>query len=1212
MAGKSADNIQSLDIMTFPLHGSRLIEASAGTGKTYTIAGLYLRLLLGHGEVVSKHNQALTVDQILVVTFTDAATEELRDRIRKRIHEARLAFLRGKTEDSFLAPFLAQTADHKSAANLLLNAERQMDEAAIFTIHGFCQRMLKQHAFESGAQFNNELVTDEEHLKAQVVADYWRQNFYSLPLGLVQEIRKLWDSPKKLLDEVGRYLSGAELSLTAEPPKQALDDTHRQIIERIDELKQHWLSSCDDYHDLIDSSGVDRRSFSKRNLPKWLEEVTGWAQSKTLDYSLPKNLERFSQSFLCEKTKEGGDSPYHKVFEYVEDFLAEEISIKGPLVAQVIQFCRARLKRVKEQRQVFSFDDLLTQLSAAIELDDSSILIDKIRQQYPVAMIDEFQDTDPLQYNIFSQIYLADPQSALLMIGDPKQAIYGFRGADIFTYIKAKKQVTSQYTLDTNWRSSAAMVDAVNQLFDKSASPFFYDDDIPFHSVNSSPGAELRSWSLEKDDETRTPQPALNFWLDKQSDSLQSSGDYHSSMADATASQIYTILTAAQNGKACLESSSRKKPIEASDIAVLVRNRNQAQMVKQALLERGIASVYLSNRQSVFLSPVAQDLLLILNAVLSPENERSLKACLASSLLALELSKLDLLNNDESAWEAAVFEFKEYRNLWHQRGFLPMLRSFMAKRQVAEQLLSREGGDRALTDLMHLGELLQQASLEIDSFYGLIHWLSQKIEDSAGASSEEHNQRLESENDLVQIVTIHKSKGLEYNLVFLPFACSFSEAKEAKYHDVVSESTVVDVHRSQEALEKAEKERLAEDLRLIYVALTRSVYGCYVGMAPIKMGNAKKSTSDVHKSAIGYLLQNSQEGDRELLCQSLDSLAQVGNSISIEDVPEKGDAKSCNVVEQANVTALESRRDIDRSWRLTSYSSLVKHSSHAPSKDLIIDEASFDIDSEDDEIEQTPPAFEYTIFTFPKGARPGTFLHTLFEQVDFNQVAESDHNQLVIGKLLDRENYDQQWLPVLTELVNTILRAKLNDDGMRLVDIPASARLVEMEFLLPIELLTANQINTITHQYDHVSALAGELGFHPVKGMLKGFIDLVFEQQGKYYVLDWKSNYLGDCLEDYNQSALGSAMADHRYDLQYQIYSLALHRYLKTRINNYTYEQHFGGVYYVFLRGVSESSDNGIFYQKPDYALIKAMDDLLDGNPVEAHEPKNGQMELDL
>lgn len=493
MTAKSV--VTPLNTMTFPLHGARLIEASAGTGKTFTIAGLYLRLLLGHGCPETKHQVPLTVDQILVVTFTEAATAELRDRIRARIHDARLAFARGKSSDPVIEPLLKEVVDHQQAAEILLQAERQMDEAAVFTIHGFCQRMLTQNAFESGSRFNNEFVTDESHLKAQIVADYWRRNFYPLPIHLAGEVRRIWASPAALLADVNNYLTGLPLKLTVEAMQGSLAELHQENLQRIDELKALWRKDQDDYLALISDSEINKRSYTKKSLPTWLEAVNVWAASETTSYDYPDKLEKFAQSTLNEKTPKG-TPPTHAVFAAIDAFIAEPISLKAPLLAHAIEHCRDMLAQAKQQKQWLSFDDLLTNLSAAIDSDDSEQLTERIRTLYPVAMIDEFQDTDPLQYSIFSRIYLNNPECGLFMIGDPKQAIYGFRGADIFTYIKARNQVSSHFTLGTNWRSSADMIAAVNQVFDLPDSPFIYDDDIPFYPVNHSPKAQQRVWTM--------------------------------------------------------------------------------------------------------------------------------------------------------------------------------------------------------------------------------------------------------------------------------------------------------------------------------------------------------------------------------------------------------------------------------------------------------------------------------------------------------------------------------------------------------------------------------------------------------------------------------------------------------------------------------------------------------------------------------------------
>ncbi|EHD6029485.1 exodeoxyribonuclease V subunit beta [Vibrio parahaemolyticus] len=1202
-----------LEPMTFPLHGARLIEASAGTGKTFTIAGLYLRLLLGHGSAETRHRVPLTVDQILVVTFTEAATAELRDRIRARIHDARIAFARGQSSDPVIQPLLNEFDDHKQAAEILLQAERQMDEAAVYTIHGFCQRMLTQNAFESGSRFNNEFVTDESHLKAQVVADYWRRNFYPLPFTLAGEIRQLWSSPSALLSDISNYLTGAPLSLSVPAMKGSLADLHTENLKKIDELKAQWRESQDDFFTLISDSDINKRSYTKKSLPTWLEAVNAWAATETTGYDYPDKLEKFAQNVLLEKTPKGS-APQHAVFEAIETFLANPISLKAPLLAHAIEHCRMMLANAKNQKQWLSFDDLLTQLSASIDTDESELLAARIRTLYPVAMIDEFQDTDPLQYSIFSRIYLNNPECGLFMIGDPKQAIYGFRGADIFTYIKARNQVSAHYTLGTNWRSSADMVQAVNQVFALPDSPFIYDSDIPFLPVKYNPNAEKRIWTMGGQ-----KQPALTYWLQEADDKPLPKGEYLTRMAEATASQIQTILTQAQQGQACLVNGEKQKAVQAGDIAVLVRTGSEGRMVKQALADQGIASVYLSNRDSVFTSSVAQDLQRLLQAVLTPENDRALRASLASELFALDAASLDALNNDEVVWENAVNEFKEYRKLWVQRGVLPMLRAVISKRHIAERLLEEgassqgENGERVLTDLMHIGELLQQASNELDSDHGLLRWLAQSISDAENGlgGSDDQIQRLESERNLVQIVTIHKSKGLEYDLVFLPFVFSYREASEAKYYDAANDRTVLDITGNDASMKQADKERLAEDLRLIYVALTRAVYACFIGASPLRNGRSTKEPTGVHRSAIGYLIQNGQEGGINDLHQGLTQQQDELDCVVVADPPQQLEEKYVAPQEEIyDLSAKELQNPIDRNWRITSYSGLVKQGSHHVEHDATIEITGFDIDSSEEQDEADLVEPERSIFTFPRGARPGTFLHSLFEEIEFTQPATTEENTQIILGLMESEQLDEEWLPILQQLIDTVLATLLDGKSLLLNQKAPSQRLVEMEFLLPIEVLSAPALNRVIQRHDPLSAKAGDLGFQTVQGMLKGFIDLVFEHQGKYYVLDWKSNHLGDDVTSYHGEALKSAMADHRYDLQYQIYALALHRFLRSRLANYQYEQHFGGVYYLFLRGMDGQSDHGIFAAKPTLDFLQEMDRLIDGQVLETRSTQAGQMEL--
>ncbi|STQ77351.1 exodeoxyribonuclease V subunit beta [Grimontia hollisae] len=1179
---------QLLEPMTFPLHGQRLIEASAGTGKTFTIAGLYLRLLLGHGNKDTAHPRPLSVDKILVVTFTEAATQELRDRIRSRIHDARLAFSRGHSDDPVIKPLLDDIADHVQAERLLLQAERQMDEAAIYTIHGFCQRMLTQNAFESGSLFTNEFITDESALRERAVADYWRRQFYPLPKSLAGVVCGYWSSPLSLLKEIGPYLSGPMVTIKAPDMPESLDALHQQNLARIDGVKTAWLAAVADLEALIAGSGVDKRSYSKKSLPNWLREVTDWASRPATGYGLPKNLDRFSASMLAEKTKKG-EVPVHPVFDAIDTLVANPPTLKDALTAHAIREVRLLLAQEKRRFGWLSFDDLLSQLSQALVQDEQGLLAARIRELYPVAMIDEFQDTDPQQYQIFSDIYMAQPECGLFMIGDPKQAIYAFRGADIFTYIHARRQVADHYNLGTNWRSTAGVVDAVNHVFKEAASPFVYDDDIPFTPVAHSPGAEKKQWEVDG-----VKQAAMTFWLDETL-GLVTRGDYETQMADATASSIREVLTKAAEGNAFFTKGEARNPVKAGDIAVLVRTGSEAAKVKRALARQGIASVYLSNRDSVFSSPLAADVQRLLMAVLTPDSERTLRAALASGLFALTAGEIDTLNHDEKAWERAVVEFSTYQSVWFSRGVMPMLRQVMQRRGIAERLLSEEQGERALTDLMHLGELLQQASQTLDSHHALIRWLADHV-DNPNGNSEEQQVRLESERDLVQIVTIHKSKGLEYNLVYLPFACNFRPSDRPFFHDE-NHTPTLSLSEPDVAIEQADKERLAEDLRLVYVALTRAVYGCFIGLAPLKDGKKSSGDTGLHKSALGYLLQKGDATDAAGLIAAVDAL--VANTDSMVRRPPPPRVEGLLAVEAASDEAIEARNftgHIRRDWRLTSYSGLVKqgHASALP------DVPAFDIDAaeEKQETEETQTEAALSIFQFPKGARPGTFLHTLFENVGFGDDMYSEDVAGMIRHALLLENYDEHWVPVLQKLLSDVVNQPLNAQGLTLAHIDAPARLTEMEFVMPVERLDSGRLNRLIAEHDPLSAKAGELHFETASGMLKGFIDLVFCWQGRYFVLDWKSNYLGDSPADYTEEALCQAMIEHRYDFQYQIYSLALHRFLRQRLPDYDPARHFGGVYYLFVRGIEAGTRHGIFYTAPSPELLDGLDALFSDGDV--------------
>ncbi|HDC4322284.1 exodeoxyribonuclease V subunit beta [Aeromonas hydrophila] len=1183
----------SLNTLRFPLHGERLIEASAGTGKTYTIAGLYLRLLLGHGPLIeegadagqpSAHERPLSVTEILVVTFTEAATAELRGRIRARIHEARLAFMRGESKDALLSQLLVEVEDHELAARRLLAAERQMDEAAVFTIHGFCQRMLKQNAFESGALFETEFLTDDSQLRLQAVSDYWRSEFYPVDKPLASAVRALWPSPAALLREMGSWLDNSELEMRPPAGDETLAARHQAAMARIEAVKREWLAQGDEIRRQTDGQ-VSR--YTGKNYEGWLAKIADWAQDEHSGYAIPKELERFGQTVLEENLKKGGAMPTLPLFSQIDELLASRPGIRDLILQRAAVVVRSRMQASKRQAHQLSFDDLLKDLDGALGSGLGARLCERIRATYRVAMIDEFQDTDPQQYRIFHRLYGGHTDTALLMIGDPKQAIYGFRGADIFTYIQARRNVSAHYTLGRNWRSSRALVAAVNGLFERAKDPFIYEADIPFLPVE----AQGKSKALQIDGEVA---PVLHCWQLTGQPTFNK-GDYQSRMARATAVEIHRLLTLARAGKAQIGDL----PVKAGDIAVLVRTGAEGKLVQQELARLAIASVYLSNRENVLAQVEAREILLILHACQNPGEERSLRAALATGLFDLDAKALDELASDERAWESAVQEFMEYRKIWHKRGVLAMLRALLHRRNLASSLLASPNGERRLTNFLHLGELLQQVSCELDGEYALLRWLGEAASRPDGQDAEQVL-RLESERKLVQIVTIHKSKGLEYPLVFLPFICSHRAADTPLFHeaDGAGNRTVLDLTGAEESLAEADRERLAEDLRLLYVALTRGVYATWLGLAPVRSGNGKSEKTDLHHTAIGYLLQKGEEGDAATLATALTELAQALPGVAVGEPSLTRPAPMAAEEEQLGEPQVRHfTGTLERDWWISSYSGLAAQG-HGHSKgvlanpgfddEVVTEAAALAADLSTAQQEEAP---QPSIFTFPKGARPGTLLHSLFETIDF-QSAGGEPLAEHIATLLAQDGFDESWAQVLQQQVEAVLDTPLETgfgEPVRLRDLAPERKQVELEFFLPMGRVTAPALTALCQQHDPLSRGNKPLSFATVQGMLKGFIDLVFEWQGRWYLLDYKSNHLGMSPADYSRSALEQAMAEHRYDLQYQLYSLALHRLLALRLPGYDFDQHFGGVFYLFLRGMPQG---GIFHTRPSRELVLGLDEL--------------------
>ena len=1212
-----------LDARSFPLHGSRLIEASAGTGKTWTIAALYVRLVLGHGGAHAFGRPLMPAD-ILVMTFTRAATRELSDRIRARLVQA-AAYFRGQVpeqEQSSPDPFLLDVMaaypegpQRERAAWRLAMAAESMDDAAIFTIDAWCQRMLREHAFDSGNLFDEALESDESQRLLEAAQDYWRQQCYPLQGQELAAVLQVWKNFERCYADLCS-LRPEDLASFA-PAADSLQALVQQAQAMQQALVQPWKTAFPHFRDWLLQQVQDTpehwngNRFSAKQVQAWVQALGAWVEApetadfwRSSDYATAR--QNLCASALPSCRKKGAPPldlpPQAYAFEELAEQMAQQPDLRVQLLAHAAASVHQRMQWLKQQTRTFGFADMLERLDKALSGDNGAALRQRILAQYPVALIDEFQDTSPLQYRLFDQIYrTADnaPESALLLIGDPKQSIYGFRGADIYSYLRARAATEGRhYVLDVNYRSTTGVVQAVNRWFAQAEAlhapgAFMFrqgeHNPLPFDAVR----AQGRAEQLQVGDQ---PVPAMTVvWHDAQGEAVHADAML-ACMSSACAEQIVQWLNHPQTG--FVQAGQPLQRLRPRDIAVLVRTGKQAAAVRRELQRRRVASVYLSDQESVFASAEAQDLLCWLRAVAAPRDVRAVRAGLATRLMGLSLEQLAWLAADDEAFDAQSQIVAELHHVWQAQGVLAMLRQTLHRMELPARWLAETGGERRLTNYLHLAELLQNASATLEGEQALIRWLAMQMQ-APGKGSDEQVVRLESDEDLVKIVTVHKSKGLEYPVVLLPFAADFREYSDNLVRTPQPDGRrSVDLQPSPEAKQQADKERLREDIRLLYVALTRPRHAIWVGISALRKGNSKACIN--HKGACGYLLNGGQPASVQGWHDALQALAQGCPDMQVQPVPLLAAPTLYRSSEEPLPLCVPPAYDarFDTQWSIASFTRLVRgKSSELP----VLPVAAMRPADDEHALEAAagrqplPPAASSVVWhRFMRGELVGNFMHEQLEWLEGEDFAlEADGRGRLSDQLLrrcERAGRKEQAQDTL-DWLRQVVHHPLPPLGCSLAQI--TVRLPEMEFWLPMAQLPAREVDALCRQYILPGMERPQLPERSLHGMLMGFADLVFVHEGRYWVMDYKTNHLGADGSAYHAGALQHAMLHHRYDVQAALYMLALHRLLQSRLGDaYAPAQQLGGALYFFLRGM-DGTAHGVHVVPPVLALLDALQALI-------------------
>jgi exodeoxyribonuclease V beta subunit len=869
---------------------------------------------------------------------------------------------------------------------------------------------------------------------------------------------------------------------------------------------------------------------------------------------------------------------------------------------RALRCCRDEVERRKASLALQSYDDLLLDLRTALEGAGGAALADGLRRRYKAALIDEFQDTDPTQAAILQQIWGGTSQP-LYFVGDPKQAIYGFRGADVFAYLAVRDRVDACYTLDVNQRSDPPLLDAVATLFAGRAR--FVIPEIGLLPVRpaSRPRARLRV-----DDGAA----AVTVWRVPQ-DKDADKDAVRARIARAVAADIARLIGRSREGQALVERPGESPaPLAGGDIAVLVGTHRQGDVVRAALAAAGLASVTYG-ADSVFASHEAIELERVLVAAAEPGSEPLLRAALATDFFGLDAASLARLAVDGPEWEGWVERFRAYHAAARTEGFVRMWRELAMREGIAARLLARPDGERRMTNVAHLVELLHRLVEEEGLDLAELARALAHAREGPMRDPDAEQLRLESDEHLVNIVTVHRAKGLEFPVVYCPFLWDGHQRADRDATPVFHQPgggchALVDlggpdVRRHQRL---AAAEELAGSLRLAYVALTRAQHRCTMvwGVLPNADTSALAWLLHGAESAAEDAPQDIPEPDPVAALKRIwksvddaavaDRLARLAadarGAIAVTLLPAPGDGPAlAGPAAPERLAARSFSGNVAPAWRMSSFTALVART----------DSESPDHDPIGVTVAAPRRAERRDAFGIPGGVRFGTALHRVLEQLDF-PTADDARIGTAVARELSSAALDASWAPVVVRLVadtlGTPLDAPGENGGFTLRQIDRARRIDELEFTYPVAAAASAELALALAPLralgSRVPEAIGSLVLAPARGFMRGFIDLVFERGGRYYIADYKSNWLGDALEDYAPARLAEAMAEAFYDLQYLVYTVALHRLLGARLRDYDYDRHFGGVYYLFVRGMrpAHGPSAGVYFTRPERALVAAVD----------------------
>lgn len=1184
--------------MTEIPEGLSIVEASAGTGKTFAISHCVPRFLVD--GMVDR------LSEILLVTFTNDAARELAERVRSVLAELdSLPTPDEQQKNPGMAELRRRLAASSEARQRLRRAYLDSDQLQVSTIHSFCQRTLQMEGTLCGLASMPELITDDRDYVEETLQDLWHTQIASDPFLAAVAKANDWKAQKDAsVIRAARNLSSAQWQ-----PQPAVFSGQlkrlRKILARLKDEKaakgfatqiasvpkwngNHSAESCMQELQQIHAINPDSpSSVDLTTVCKWQkfpERINRrLAEGKAAAAALEENELIIACKEFAELCASLVWSWQHHCFKEVELRVSDALT---------------------RNRQITQNGLIQTLHAALVSHEHGPQLASRLANRYRIALIDESQDTDPLQFEIFKRVFVdtALPGHRLMMIGDPKQAIYGFRGADLETYLRARNQGQARFSLNQTYRSPQKLVAAVNTLF--SPTHAFLHDELAF-----SPASSGKTEDLVLVGEEGRDKPRITAWIIpvEEGSYFKKSYQRKKRISDITAAEIVRLLESGQiqeRKNRCVTLSRKVLP---GDIAILVYSNQEGSLMAQTLRSRGVPAVVTSG-QDVMSTDEAQELLRLLRAINEPRRSELRRAALATRLLGWDSDALQQLETDVAAEEAVLRDFEHWNTLWHQYGIAGLLLHIDKDKNLTMRLAKTPQGERRVMNLRHLSDLLQQEATERrGNPERLLRWLVKECARAAETQAiEERQLQLESDAQAVQIVTMHKAKGLEYNLVFCPYLWSNREPKgvgslRAKTSD--RRDMLIDIQFAKkgqpELYALLVRNQMEERLRLAYVALTRAKVGLWIWGgemgASIWMGRLPASALDWLLRGDDVSTENlvswaekeacSQRGNRHTK-RLTELFGKESDLLQIVTPPHPDTRSWISEGQPANRLEAQQPPNIPMPWVLTSFSGLTADKHEHGAIVRINSE-----DSSDTKEEMGANRFLHA----PGGASVGTAIHDFLESWDFKAVERGALNELA-RRIFRNGSQDTQkeQVSMLSSMISHLRDAVLPGPGTKIGELCSDPQASEWHFFMQLRPgFHVKKIADIFHKHADPSHRAYApmlemISAETIDGYLHGFIDRMVASPDGWGVIDWKTNLLGPQPADYSEERLSECAMNSHYLLQAHLYLVALRRYLLVRGEETSKLR----AWFVFLRAVEAGTAKGILELEPSEEMLTALDQL--------------------